>query len=249
MEIIIFFIVHWYFSLFCQTFFHHRYGAHRMFTMSSFWERFFYVMSFIGQGASFLSPRAYSVLHRMHHAYADTEHDPHSPKYDNNPFAMMWRTKQIYSGIVANQHPVEEKFTKDVPNWEFMEKLADHRISRLGWIAFYIAFYLVFATSWWWFFLLPVHFVMGPLQGVIINWFAHKYGYINFKMKDTSHNLFPLDLIMLGESLHNNHHKYGARANFGVKWFEFDPVYYVIKFFNAVRIIRLRKQPTVAKAA
>ena len=35
----------------------------------------------------------------MHHAYADTKEDPHSPKYDNNPFAMMWKTKNIYHQI------------------------------------------------------------------------------------------------------------------------------------------------------
>ncbi|PSR06189.1 MAG: acyl-CoA desaturase, partial [Bacteroidetes bacterium SW_10_40_5] len=34
MVIIAFFITHWYLSLFCQTFFHHRYAAHAMFTMN-----------------------------------------------------------------------------------------------------------------------------------------------------------------------------------------------------------------------
>lgn len=220
-----------------------------MFTMSPFWEKTFYTLAFVGQGSSFLSPRAYTILHRMHHAYADTEKDPHSPKYDSNLFAMMWRTKKIYNNILKHKTEPEDRFTKDVPNWGFMEKLGDHWGSRISWIILYTSFYVVFAPSLWWFLLLPIHFLMGPIQGVVVNWFAHKYGYINFKMKDTSHNLFPLDLIMLGEGLHNNHHKYGGRANFGVKWFEFDPVYYVIKFFNAVGIIRLRKQPTVAKAA
>ncbi|HET6267738.1 MAG TPA: acyl-CoA desaturase, partial [Acidobacteriota bacterium] len=32
--ILAFFIGHWFLSLFCQTFFLHRYAAHRMFTMS-----------------------------------------------------------------------------------------------------------------------------------------------------------------------------------------------------------------------
>ena len=29
-------------ALFMQTFFHHRYSAHKMFTMNKFWEGFFY---------------------------------------------------------------------------------------------------------------------------------------------------------------------------------------------------------------
>ena len=36
------FVGHWYLSLFCQTFFLHRYSAHKMFTMNKFWEKFFY---------------------------------------------------------------------------------------------------------------------------------------------------------------------------------------------------------------
>lgn len=243
MVIVIFFIAHWYLCLFCQTFFQHRYAAHKMFSMSPFWEKVFYVVSFIFQGSSFLSPRAYGILHRMHHAYADTEDDPHSPSYDSNLFSMMWRTKTIYNGILTNDLEIDEKFKKGVPNWTFMESFADHYLTRVGWMTLYTLFYIAFAPHWAFFFLLPIHFFMGPIQGAIINWFAHRVGYINFRMKDTSRNLVPLDLIMLGESYHNNHHRYSSRANFGVKWFELDPVYYIILGLNAFGIIRLKKQP------
>ncbi len=46
MIIILFFVAHWYLSLFAQTFFHHRYAAHRAFTMSKGWEKFFFVYSY-----------------------------------------------------------------------------------------------------------------------------------------------------------------------------------------------------------
>jgi stearoyl-CoA desaturase (delta-9 desaturase) len=82
---------------------------------------------------------------------------------------------------------------------------------------------------------------MGPVHGAIINWFAHKYGYTNFKVGDTSKNMFPVDLIMMGEGLHNNHHKLGSRPNFGVKWYEFDPTYPIIKILELFRIIKIRK--------
>ena len=70
--ILVFFAAHWVLSIFAQTFFLHRYGAHRMFTMSRFWDRFFYVFAFVAQGPSFLIPRAYAYLHREHHAFADS---------------------------------------------------------------------------------------------------------------------------------------------------------------------------------
>jgi hypothetical protein len=58
--------------------------------------------------------------------------------------------------------------------------------------------------------------------------------YINFKINDTAKNLLPFDFLMMGESYHNNHHKFGGRANFGIRWFEFDPTYPVILILNGL---------------
>lgn len=241
MPILIFFLLHWYLSLFSQTFFLHRYAAHGMFTMSKGWERAFYVLTWLTQGSSFLSPKAYGILHRLHHAHADTEDDPHSPQFSRNLFDMMWKTKQIYNDVLYDRYPVEEKFKKYVPNWPFLERLGDSWLSRLGWGTAYTLFYIAFATSPWQYLLLPIHYGMGPVHGAIINWFSHKYGYVNFKVDDTAKNLLPVDFLMMGEAYHNNHHKLGGRANFGVRWFEFDPTYPVIRLLNGLGIIRLRK--------
>ncbi len=241
MAILIFFIAHWYLSLFCQSFFHHRYSAHRMFTMSKGWEKFFWVLSWITQGSSYLSPRAYGAMHRLHHAYADTEKDPHSPKWDKNVFAMMWRTKKVYTDVFHGRFKLAPKFLKDLPEWTRFDYMGERWPSRIFWGLTYITFYAFFATQWWMFLLLPVHFAMGPVHGAIINWLAHKYGYTNFKVKDTSKNLFPVDILMWGEGFHNNHHKFGGRANFGVKWFEIDPMYPIIWCLDKLKVIKLRR--------
>ena len=48
---------------------------------------------------------------------------------------------------------------------------------------------------------------------------------------------------MMGESYHNNHHKYGNRANFGgIRWHEIDPTYLIIRLFNRMGIIQLAKE-------
>ena len=206
MIILIFFLAHWFLSLFTQTFFLHRYAAHQMFTMSKTSEKVFYVLTYLFQGSSFLSPHTYGVMHRMHHAFADTEKDPHSPLYSKNLMDMMWKTKSIYNLILNKKIYIDSKFTKNVPDWPFMEKLGDKGISRIAWGTFYVLFYMKFATHWWMFLLLPIHFLMSPVHGAIINWFAHKYGYTNFKVNDTSKNLLPVDFLMMGESYHNNHH-------------------------------------------
>ena len=43
-------------------------------------ERVFFLLTYVAQGSSYLSPRAYAVLHREHHAYSDTARDPHTPR-------------------------------------------------------------------------------------------------------------------------------------------------------------------------
>ncbi|MFN3849836.1 MAG: acyl-CoA desaturase [Spirosomataceae bacterium] len=240
MAILVFFLAHWYLSLFSQTFFLHRYAAHKMFTMSKLWEKFFYVVTYITQGSSFLSPKAYGIMHRLHHAYADTEKDPHSPSYSDNLFDMMWKTKNKYNDLLNDRANIEEKFKKNVPNWMFMEKLGDLWFSRIAWGVLYTLYYIYFATSPWQYLLLPIHYLMGPVHGVIINWFAHKYGYVNFKVNDTAKNLLPVDFLMMGESYHNNHHKLGGRANFGIKWHEFDPTYPIILLLNSLKVIKLK---------
>lgn len=241
MAIAIFFISHWYLSLFCQTFFLHRYAAHQMFSMSKAWEKFFYIFTFICQGSSYLSAKAYGILHRMHHAYADTELDPHSPSYDDNLFAMMWRTRKIYNSFFYKKAEAEERFTKNIPDWRPFDRFASSNLMRLAWIGVYIVFYVFFATQWWMYLLIPIHAVMGPFHGVVINWFAHKYGYTNFETTDTAKNFLPVDFLMMGESYHNNHHKYGSRPNFGVKWHEFDPTYPIILLLHKLGVIKLRR--------
>ncbi len=241
MAVVILFLVLWYGGLFFQTFFLHRYSAHQQFTMSKTTERIVFVLTWLFQGSNYLSAYGYGVMHRMHHAYADTEKDPHSPKYDKSIMAMMWRTKTTYQGINQGDVVVEEKFTKNVPQWKKFDDFASSKMSRIIWTVLYLLFFLYFATAWWQWILLPIIVLMAPVHGVIINWFAHIYGYVNFKLEDTSKNLLPFDFLMMGEAYHNNHHKYGSRANFGgVRWHEIDPTYYIMKVLNAVGVIKLK---------
>ncbi len=240
MVIVLLFIFHWYFSLFFQSFFNHRYAAHQMFKMSPFMEKVFFVGSWIANGSSYLSANVYGILHRMHHAFADTELDPHSPKYDKNLFSMMWRTRKEYLAIFDRSRPIDPKFLKNLPDWPKFDNFAEHIATRAAWGAIYIVIYAVLATAWWQWLFLPLTMVMGPLHGAVINWFAHKFGYTNFELKDTSKNFLPVDFLMWGESYHNNHHKNGSSPNFGYKWWEIDPMWPIIKLFNFLGIVQLR---------
>jgi stearoyl-CoA desaturase (delta-9 desaturase) len=239
LPILAFFVAHWLSSVFCQTFFLHRYGAHKQFTMGHGWERAFFLITFLTQGSSFLVPRAYAYLHREHHAFSDTERDPHSPGFYKTVFGMMWHTKQRYEAFVKHRIEPEPRFRGETPEWPALESLADRWATRVAFGALYTGFYVVFAPSWIFFLLLPAHFLMGPIHGAIVNWGGHKYGYRNFDTNDDARNTLPFDFLTLGELFQNNHHRWGMRPNFAYRWFEIDPTYGVIRVLAALRIIQV----------
>jgi stearoyl-CoA desaturase (delta-9 desaturase) len=146
--ILLFLVIHWYLSLFMQTFLQHRYAAHGAFSMSKFWERFFYLAAYITQGSSYVSPRVYAIMHRMHHAYTDTVKDPHSPKFDDNLFAMMWRVRQVSNGIYKKNEEIELRFLKNLPDWPMMDKIAHSNFSRLAPDCFICLVYVLRSFRW-----------------------------------------------------------------------------------------------------
>ncbi|MCB9316033.1 MAG: acyl-CoA desaturase [Lewinellaceae bacterium] len=236
-----FFLGHWFSSIFIQTFFHHRYASHKMFTMNKFWERFFHFFSYASQGSSFLVPRAYAIMHRMHHAFSDTKQDPHSPNFFKDVFAMMWHTAKLFNDLINNRIEVSKKFLGNYPTWPWLDRFGNSWASRLMWMSGYIIFYVFFATAWWMYLLLPLHFLMGPVHGAIVNWCGHRYGYQNYDNGDDSRNSLPFDVFLMGELFQNNHHKHPNRPNFAVKPWEFDPMYPVLRLLHFVRVIRLRR--------
>jgi stearoyl-CoA desaturase (delta-9 desaturase) len=239
MVIVGIFLTQWVLAAFVQSSFHHRYASHRMFTMGHFTERVFHVLAFLTQGPSYLSPRAYAILHREHHAFSDTELDPHAPGHAGNVVRMMWRTAKRYSAHFDRVSEPEARFLGDYPEWPAFERFASAWPTRLAWGILYTLLYVWLATAWWQFLLLPVHFFLGPTQGAIVNWCGHRYGYRNFRTRDGSRNFLPIDFVTLGELYQNNHHSASGRLNFAARRFEFDPTYAVLLMMSFLRLIRL----------
>jgi stearoyl-CoA desaturase (Delta-9 desaturase) len=241
--ILTFFFIHWFFSLFFHTFFLHRYASHQMYLTSPFWEKTFYFLTWFFQGSSYLVPRAYAVMHRMHHEYSDTEQDPHSPHFFKDVWQMMLHTRNIYNSFVNNQVAPLEKFTREyLPVWKWMDRIGDSMITRIAWVAFYVGMYVYFAPAWYWYLLIPIHILMGPVQGAVVNWVGHKYGYANFDNGDHSRNSERWGIFLLGELFQNNHHFHPKRAKFAVKRTELDPTYLVMRAMHKMRIIHLQNK-------
>ena len=92
---------------------------------------------------------------------------------------------------------------------------------------------------------LPV-FVWGFLVSTVllyhgtflINSLAHVWGSRRFATPDESRNNFWLALITLGEGWHNNHHHFMSSVRQGVRWWEVDVTYYVLRALSWVGITR-----------
>jgi len=247
MEMLGILIIHWYLSLFCQSFFLHRYCSHRMFEMIFFWERFFYLLTYLTQGASFLNPSSYSVMHQRHHAFSDTEKDPHSPHHSKDMKSMMLKTYNEYKTLLDS----ESRYEKDShvlknksPEWKALDNFAKSWPSIIIWGLLYVLLYVSMNPDPVWFLLIPLHFMVGPIQGAIVNWFGHKVGYRNYEIKDQSKNSLPLDFALMGELYQNNHHRFGQRMNFAHKWFEIDFTYEISRILNFFGIIRMKEHTT-----
>jgi stearoyl-CoA desaturase (Delta-9 desaturase) len=247
--VLVFFLLHWYASLTVQTIFHHRYAAHNQFTMGHITERIFYILTFICQGSSYLSPNAYAILHRIHHAHVDTPKDVHSPKFDKGPIAMMRRTGRIFFAIEKGKANVDVKYKKNLPSWEAFDRFGRSTLSRLMWGIGYVVIYFLIGAPWFMYVLIPLHWLMGPIQGMLVNWLGHTAGYRNYDTKDASRNVvlkgIPIDVPMVGEFFHNNHHKYPSSPNFGTGKWEVDPTYYILKLFSFLRVIKMNQSVAI----
>lgn len=221
-----FLFIHWYASLFFQSFYLHRYSSHRMFKLTPIWNRIFCLMTIVTQGPSFLRPALYRHLHLRHHLHSDSEQDPHSPMHNKNIFQMMNRTLHEY----LSARSLKEEFPG-------MIRFFDSFFIRFSFVGVYILLYLKFTDSLWYLLLVPIHSLMGPIHGAIVNWFGHKSGYRNFETDDHSKNTLIFDFLMLGELYQNNHHAYPNRSNFSIKRWEFDLTHAVMVPFKKLGII------------
>lgn len=221
-------------SLFFQTVYLHRYCSHNMFKMPYWLDRLFYLGTFLTQGASFLDPRVYAVMHQKHHKHSDTTEDPHSPVHSKNVMTMMWKTYKEFLHIQENI----DTYKVGVKPWKTLDKIADSWWTRIVIGFIYFLIYRELVTANWQYALLPIHFIVGPIQGAIVNWCGHKYGYQNFSNNDHSFNTLPMDLFLMGELYQNNHHKFPQNLNFKTKWFEIDLGYLFLKPLLITKLVK-----------
>jgi acyl-CoA synthetase (AMP-forming)/AMP-acid ligase II/fatty-acid desaturase/acyl carrier protein len=80
----------------------------------------------------------------------------------------------------------------------------------------------------------------------MVNSVCHLWGYRRFETRDTSKNNWLVAALTLGEGWHNNHHADPSRASHGREWWEFDPLYALIRLFERLGLASEVRQPLTA---
>ncbi|MDA2890611.1 fatty acid desaturase [Mycolicibacterium sp. BiH015] len=221
----------------------HRYFTHRSFEASEPVKIFLAVAgSMAAQGPVLF----WVAIHRLHHAYSDTERDPHSPR----PRGPGWWgiAKGLWYGHIGWLFDVKKaewnKHTRDL--------LADRTIMKIN--AWYFVIVLIGIV-------LPgligaaltqsVHgFVGGVLWGGfarifavdqatwVVNSLGHTIGSRPFPSGGESTNIGVLAPPTLGGSWHNNHHARPVLAMTRRHWWQLDLVGEFIRLLDVVGLVR-----------
>lgn len=223
-------------------------GYHRLLTHRSFHTNkvMQYFWAVCGVLANESGPLQWAANHRRHHTHSDDPNDPHSPKH-----GFWWS----HFGWLFREDPISLREDKGFYNVKDL-------IRDRG---------LVFLQRYHWAFplaLVGVLYTVGQLwlgEGLswviwgvfvrtawvyhvtwLVNSATHVWGYRNFKTTDDSRNLWWVAALSFGEGWHNNHHAHQRSARHGLRWWEFDTTYLLIRtmaWFGLARDIHVAPKP------
>jgi fatty-acid desaturase len=193
-----------------------------------------------GNWVTGLDPKAWVVMHRMHHAHSDTPKDPHSPVnvgIIGVAMAQLRSYERVLRGLMRNE-PAFTKFAYDLDfelNWT-------NRTRRwyLPYLAHAVVATAIAASGAW---LLGLAYFVGmmshPFQGGMVNAFGHAVGGRNFETNDNSRNNLLVAWLIAGEGLQNNHHRYPNSAKFSYRSWEPDAGFMVCLALETLGLVTI----------
>ncbi len=204
----------------------HRLLTHRAFQSYPLVERTFAVLGSLSVQGSVLD---WVADHRKHHAYTDTEGDPHSPHVGHgHGLRGFWHAHAGW--LMETQGQADwRRYARDL-----YEDPAMRRIGRMFPQLALLSLLLPTVASC----ALHGFTARGALEGLIwgglvrvffvhhitwsVNSICHIFGRRRFAIEDRSTNVWWLAPFSLGESWHHNHHAFPRSAFHGMRWWELD---------------------------
>lgn len=206
-------------------------------------------------------PLLWCAAHRRHHAYSDREGDPHSPHlHDGSVLGTVRGLWYAHVGWLFTGHMMAADFEKYVP-----DLLAD---KFACWVQAYwevvfvpltMAIPALLGAGWFAWTGQPIGeglfrgFIWGGLARVFlihhitwsVNSICHLWGSREFAAKDESRNNAICALISSGEGWHNNHHAFPTSARLGLRWWQFDNGWQVIRLLEVLGLVWNVKSPSI----
>jgi len=212
----------------------HRGLAHRALNLHPFADWIFRFVLWFTTGQN---RREWVAVHRKHHAFTDTERDPHSPLVHGFWKIQLWN---VYYYVREARNPETlARWAKDIRD-DVWDRVLFNK-GTLGGVVGIAAAMLVLGPGWG--LLLAVsHFVLYVfVLAPSINGLGHWWGYRNFVTEDASTNMTPIAAWIGGEELHNNHHAYATSAKLSNKWYEIDLGWMYICLLEALGLAQVKK--------
>lgn len=234
----------------------HRLFTHRAFETSRILQFVFGVLGSMAVQGPLLQ---WVALHRRHHQHSDAEEDPHSPHHQGSGvwgvIRGLWHAHLGW--MFAPKPPDLQRYVKDLsqsrllravsslfPLWVATGLLIP---ALLGWL-------LTGTPSGAW-----TGFIWGGLVRILfvhhvtwsVNSVCHVWGRQPFNSHDESRNNALFGVFGLGEGWHNTHHAFPTSARHGLRWWQIDVSYWVIRALELVGLawnVKLPSRSAVAKA-
>lgn len=187
--------------------------------------------------------KAWTAIHRKHHAKCETIDDPHSPQI-LGIHMVLWRGAELYRREAINLETLD-RYGKGTPD-DWLEQNLYSTRSSLGMYLLLLTEIILFGVpgiALW-----AAQMAWSPLGAAgVINGIGHYWGYRNFECPDAARNISPIGFILGGEELHNNHHTYPTSAKFSIKPWEFDIAWLYISFLKGLGLVTIKRMaPKVA---
>lgn len=229
-------------------------GFHRLFTHRSFETHRAVELVFAALGSMAVQGPLlqWVALHRLHHQHSDHADDPHSPHHrGSGVWGVLRGLWHAHLGWMfeANPHNLQ-RYVKD------LRQSGTLRMASALFPIWVLVGLLIPAGLGWWLAGTAsgalTGFIWGGLVRVLlvhhvtwsINSVCHIWGRQPFKSHDESRDNTLFGILGLGEGWHNSHHAFPTSARHGLRWWQIDVSYWVIRGLELMGMAWNVKLPT-----
>jgi stearoyl-CoA desaturase (Delta-9 desaturase) len=234
-------------------------GFHRLFVHRSFqtYPIIQFVLGVLGSMAVEGSLFHWVGLHRRHHQHSDRPGDPHSPHLHGEGIrGLLHGLWHAHLGWIFDPDPPDlDRYFKDLQQSRMLRT-----VSALFPVWLVLGLLLpgvlggVITGTWagvWtgliWGGLVRVFLVHHVTWSV--NSVCHLWGFQPYQSADESRNNYLFGVLAMGEGFHNTHHAFPTSARHGLRWWQPDVSYYVIRVLSWLGLAWDVKVPSKAAQA